>query len=95
MALNRLLAKLKARPAPQPRLRSRDLERTCMRNLLAAPAERVFFKDLDSRLLLISEGFRVDHGRGRSLAELLGKTDFDIFGIEHASAAFEDEQRIV
>ncbi|HYA44131.1 MAG TPA: hypothetical protein VED59_00880, partial [Acidimicrobiales bacterium] len=62
---------------------------------MAAPAERVFFKDLDSRFLLISEGFRLDHGRGRPLDEVLGKSDFDIFSSEHANAAFEDEQRII
>ena len=76
-------------------LRRWELERTCMRNLLGAPAERVFFKDLESRFLLVSRGFCVDQGRGRSVDELLGKTDFDLFGREHALAAFEDEQRVI
>jgi diguanylate cyclase (GGDEF)-like protein/PAS domain S-box-containing protein len=65
-----------------------------MRNLLAAPAERVFFKDLQSRFVLVSEGCRLDLG-GRPLCEVLGKTDFDIFSSEHAAAALEDEQRVI
>jgi hypothetical protein len=35
------------------------LERLCIRNLLASPGERVFFKDLESRFLLVSNGFMV------------------------------------
>ena len=66
-----------------------------MRNLLACGGERVFFKDLDSRFLLVSEGWLVAYGQGRSLEDVLGKTDFDIFSGPHAAAAFEDEQRIM
>ena len=32
-----------------------DLELLCFRNLLATPGERLFFKDLQSRFLLVSE----------------------------------------
>ena len=67
----------------------------CMRNLLASGEERVYFKDRQSRFLLVSEGWLAACAPGRSAAELAGKTDFDVFGAEHASAAFEDEQRII
>ena len=71
------------------------LERMCFRNLLANPEERVFFKDLDSRFLLVSTGFLLEAANGRSLDEVIGKSDFDLFSDEHALAAYEDEQRII
>ena len=71
------------------------LERMCFRNLLANAEERVFFKDLDSRFLLVSTGFLMEAANGRSLDEVIGKSDFDLFSDEHAIAAFEDEQRII
>jgi diguanylate cyclase (GGDEF)-like protein/PAS domain S-box-containing protein len=75
---------------------SRDeIERICIRNLLAAREERVFFKDLDSRFLLVSAGWLEAEGRGRSLEDVIGKTDFDIFSRPHAVAALEDERRII
>ena len=67
----------------------------CMRNLLAYPEERVFFKDRDSRFLLVSVGFLASLAHGRPLDEVIGKTDFDIFSRTHAVAAFEDEQRVL
>ncbi len=66
-----------------------------MRNLLAYPDERVFFKDLDSRFLLVSAGFLSGIAQGLSLEEVIGKTDFDLFSRPHAVAAFEDEQRVL
>ncbi|MGA2321320.1 MAG: EAL domain-containing protein [Solirubrobacteraceae bacterium] len=66
-----------------------------MRNLLADPEERVFFKDRDSRFLLVSVGFLASLAHGRPLDEVVGKTDFDIFSRPHAVAAFEDEQRVL
>jgi diguanylate cyclase (GGDEF)-like protein len=67
----------------------------CMRNLLANPEERVYFKDRDSRFLLVSVGWLATVAQGRSLDEVVGKTDFDIFSRTHAVAAFEDEQRVL
>jgi len=72
-----------------------EIERICIRNLLAVREERMFFKDLDSRFLLVSAGWLEAEGRGRSLEEVIGKTDFDIFSRPHAAAALEDEQRII
>src|ERR1700761_8825734 len=76
----------------------RELEEfalVCMRNLLASGEERVYFKDRQSRFLLVSEGWLSACAPGRSAAELVGKTDFDVFGEEHAAAAFDDEQQIM
>src|ERR1039458_7308675 len=66
-----------------------------MRNLLASSEERIFFKDRESRFLFVSAGWLSAYQHGRSLEEVIGKTDFDIFSKAHASEAFEDEQRIV
>ena len=66
-----------------------------MHNLLDNSSERVYFKDLDSRFLLLSRGYMLDDAPGLSESELLGKTDFDIFSEPHAISAFEDEQRVI
>ncbi len=73
----------------------RDLMLTCMGNLLSATEERVYFKDRESRFLLVSSGWLAAYAPGRTADELVGKTDFDVFGSEHAHAAFTDEQRII
>jgi len=72
-----------------------EIEQLCMRNLLANTEDKIFFKDRQSRFLLVSKGFLSAQGHGRSLDELIGKTDFDIFSRPHATAAFEDEQRVI
>jgi diguanylate cyclase (GGDEF)-like protein/PAS domain S-box-containing protein len=66
-----------------------------LRNLLALPGERIFFKDRESRFFLVSDCFLRDQTLGAAHEEIVGKTDFDIFSEEHASAAFADEQRIL
>lgn len=72
-----------------------DLERLCMRNLLMNPGERVFFKDADSRFVLVSEGWARDCGGGSQRDEVVGKSDFDFFSHEHAASALADEQRVI
>jgi len=72
-----------------------EIDRLCMRNLLDTTSERIFFKDLESRFLLISQGWLENLAPGRSASEVIGKTDFDFFSEPHAVAAFEDEQRII
>jgi two-component system, sensor histidine kinase and response regulator len=73
----------------------RELELTCMSNLLSATGERVYFKDLLSRFLLISAGWIAAYAPDRAANDLIGKTDFDVFSDEHASAALRDEQQII
>ena len=72
-----------------------EIERLCMRSLLADPEERVFVKDRQSRFLLVSAGWLASFAPGCSLEEVIGKTDFDIFGRPHALAKLEDEQRVI
>jgi diguanylate cyclase (GGDEF)-like protein/PAS domain S-box-containing protein len=72
-----------------------ELEQACVRNLLASPQERVWFKDLESRFLLVSEGWLATVAPGCSHEQVIGKTDFDIFSRPHAAAAFEDERAVI
>ena len=44
-------------PEAMQRLSREEIERICIRNLLGAREERVFFKDLDSRFLAVSAGW--------------------------------------
>ena len=73
----------------------RDLKVTCMDNLLSAAGERLYFKDLLSRFLLVSAGWIAAYAPGRTTEELAGKTDFDVFSYAHAYAALEDERNII
>ena len=73
----------------------RELELICMSNLLASTAARVYFKDLQNRFLLVSAGWIDAYASGRTAQDLIGKTDFDVFSAEHASAASRDEQRVI
>jgi len=73
----------------------RELELICMGNLLSSTGERVYFKDLQSRFLLVSAGWIAAYAPGRTAEELIGKTDSDVFSGEHALAAFQDEQQVI
>jgi PAS domain S-box-containing protein len=72
-----------------------EIERACVRSLLESPDERVFFKDVESRFLMVSAGFIAAVAPGWTLDELIGKTDFDLFSHPHAAAAFEDERQVL
>jgi diguanylate cyclase (GGDEF)-like protein/PAS domain S-box-containing protein len=72
-----------------------EIERLCMRSMLASSGERFFFKDRQGRFLLVSAGWLAALGQGRTLEEVIGKTDLDIFSRAHAAAAFEDEQHVL
>jgi PAS domain S-box-containing protein len=84
------------RDPPAPIVPSQDeVERICARNLMADREERIFFKDRDSRFLFVNAGFLAGPARGRTLEDVIGKTDFDIFSRPHAVAAFADERLVI
>jgi two-component system sensor histidine kinase/response regulator len=56
--------------------------------------DRIYFKDLESRFLLVNRA-KVQACGVRTLEEVCGKTDFDFFSEEHARAARADEQRVI
>jgi diguanylate cyclase (GGDEF)-like protein/PAS domain S-box-containing protein len=67
-----------------------------MENLLATPEVRLYFKDLESRFILVSAGSEATSSpSGHTVDEMIGKTDFDFYSYEHAAAAFNDEQEII
>ena len=92
------IAMVKAKRPPQGEQESkalRELKLICMSSLLSTTDETVYFKDMQSRFLFVSAGWIAACHPGHTAEEMTGKTDFDVFSAEHASAAFEDEQRII
>ena len=73
----------------------RGFKRTCMDNLLSTTEECLYFKDLQSRFVLVSAGFLARVIPDGTVEEVIGKTDFDLFSEEHAASAFADEQQII
>jgi PAS domain S-box-containing protein len=69
-------------------------ERDLLRTLLENSTDHIYFKDAQSKFILSSNSQAHQFGAG-SADELVGKSDFDFFGEEHARPAFEDEQRII
>jgi two-component system cell cycle sensor histidine kinase/response regulator CckA len=63
-------------------------------SLIATSPDRIYFKDRESRFIKVNGTLARMHefADGRTL---LGKTDFEIFGDEHARQAYADEQRIM
>jgi len=56
-----------------------ELGLLCLHNLLAGANERIYFKDADCRLLLVSDCYLAHLAGGRTLQEVIGKSDFDLF----------------
>jgi diguanylate cyclase (GGDEF)-like protein/PAS domain S-box-containing protein len=71
-----------------------EKERVVLRALMDHFPGNIYFKDAESRFTLTNRAFAEYVGM-RDSAEILGKTDFDIFSAEHAKQAFEDEQNVI
>jgi PAS domain S-box-containing protein len=61
--------------------------------LLENSPDQIYFKDLNSRFLKISAALAKKHNL--LVTDLIGKTDFDVFGVAHAADAYKDEQEII
>jgi len=70
-----------------------NVERLLIENLLTAAEERLFFKDREGRYLMVSAGWLA--ARRRSLADVIGRTDSELFGEEYAHRARAAEQRVL
>src|SRR5665648_1169465 len=68
-------------------------DEVCIRNLLDASNEVIYFKDLQSRFIRVSLGYGQLHRMTKE--KIVGLTDFDLFARAHAEAAYADEQRII
>lgn len=65
-----------------------------LQNLLQRIPDHIYFKDRQSRFILINPALARVFGL-RSPEEAIGKSDYDIFTKEHAAAAWVDEQKIL
>ncbi len=65
-----------------------------LQNLLQNIPDHIYFKDRQSRFILINPALARVFGL-RSPEEAIGKSDYDIFTKEHAAAAWVDEQEIL
>jgi PAS domain S-box-containing protein len=69
-------------------------ERALFNALMKNIPDAIYFKDLESKFVRVSHsivkafGFEDEHS-------VIGKSDFDFFGEEHARPAFEEEQEII
>ena len=65
-----------------------------MDHFMQSAPDAVYFKDAQSRFVRCSDSLARLLGKA-SVADLIGKTDFDFFSAEHAQPAFDDEQLIL
>ncbi len=63
-------------------------------SLMEQTADRIYIKDKQSRLIAASQALADMHGYS-DRHDIEGMTDFDLFSIEHAQQAFDDEQQII
>lgn len=98
-------------PIPVPQFKSwfRSMVRgmptqKCMSNLLHQNTlflylmdfvpDTIYFKDRRSRFLLVNRAF-LQHLKLDSSDEVIGKTDMDLFGVQHSQKTFQDEQKVM
>ena len=65
-----------------------------LNNLMDNMTDRIYFKDRQSRFILVNRAVAEWHGYERP-ADLLGKTDFDLFPEEEARRVLDAEQRMI
>jgi PAS domain S-box-containing protein len=65
-----------------------------MLTLLNHVEDAIYFKDRESRFRLVNDALVLAVG-GKSIADVLGRTDADFLGAAHAKAAFTTEQEIL
>lgn len=65
-----------------------------LRGLLDYIPDRIYFKDLQGRFILVSKSL-AEYLGAQNADEVVGKSDFDYFDKELAQAAFDDEQEVM
>ena len=71
-----------------------DQENLLLHSLLEYLPDRIYYKDLQSRLIFGSRSYARLFNM-ENFSAIYGKTDFDFFSKDHARVAFEDEQEII
>ncbi|MCU0787843.1 MAG: PAS domain-containing protein, partial [Verrucomicrobia bacterium] len=69
-------------------------ERELLHTLLDNVPDRIYFKDEESRFLRVNRAMAELFNLGDP-SEVIGRSDFDFFGEEHARQAYDDERRII
>jgi diguanylate cyclase (GGDEF)-like protein/PAS domain S-box-containing protein len=95
LALEKANAALQAEVAERRRAEEElAYERRLFQTMMESTTDRIYFKDKESRFLLINRAQARKFGLGDP-SEAVGKTDFDFFSDEHARQAFTDEKQIM
>lgn len=91
VALHGVAQDITARRMAEAALRQ---EQALFSSLVSTIPDRIYFKDRQSRFVLINDKMAQISGFPEPAAAV-GMTDFDVFSEEHARQAFADEQRIM
>ncbi len=81
-------------PAASAPAAPESLDSSILRVLMDTSADRIYFKDRQSRFVRNNATHARSLGAG-SPDDCIGKSDFDFFSREHAERAFADEQEII
>ena len=73
---------------------SLNAEQNLFRTLLDNIPDKIYFKDLNSRFIKANRATALKHGFAKPDL-IIGKSDADTFGPEHATQAYMDEQNII
>jgi phosphoserine phosphatase RsbU/P len=68
-------------------------ERNLLKTLMDHLPYAIYFKDLDSRFIAVNRA--LTHLFGKTIPEIIGKSDHDFFSTEHAEGALADEREII
>ncbi|MGA2186763.1 MAG: response regulator [Bryobacteraceae bacterium] len=71
-----------------------DEERHLLHQLMDNLPDHIYFKDRESRFGLVNRSHVAGFGC-RDASDLIGKTDFDFFTLEHAQPAWDDEHDLI
>lgn len=71
-----------------------ESEQNLLHALLNSTPDSIYFKDIKSRIIKVNPAMAKKHNV-KNPNELIGKTDFDMFGYDHAISAFNDEKEII
>jgi PAS domain S-box-containing protein len=69
-------------------------ERALFNALMQNIPDAIYFKDLESKFIRVSDSIVKAFGAEEE-SEVIGKSDFDFFGEDHARPAYEGEQEII